>query len=208
MMALRKERGPRETVAADESESVEEQMTEQSEAVTEDVEAPLQANPSGRQLHRLRVLVYGVLPGLVIALALLAGFFKYEATTLDSDRAATESLQAAVDSTVALLSYQPATVEQQMAAARDRTTGIFRDSYTQLTTDVVIPGAKEQQIATVVTIPAASSVSAEGDHAVALLFVDQSTTIGKDAPVKSLSSVRVTLDRVDGRWLISGFDPV
>jgi len=43
---------------------------------------------------------------------------------------------------------------------------------------------------------------------VVLVFVDQTTTIGNDAPSQSTSSVRVTLDKVDGRWLISQFDPV
>jgi Mce-associated membrane protein len=32
--------------------------------------------------------------------------------------------------------------------------------------------------------------------------------VGQDAPTNSASSVRVTLDKIDGRWLISGFDPV
>ena len=70
------------------------------------------------------------------------------------------SLQAAKDSTIAMLSYKPDTVEQQLGAARDLLTGDFRDSYTSLTHDVVIPGAKEKQISAVATVPAAASVSA------------------------------------------------
>jgi Mce-associated membrane protein len=38
--------------------------------------------------------------------------------------------------------------------------------------------------------------------------VDQTVTIGKDAPTNTASNVRVTLDKVDSRWLISQFDPV
>jgi Mce-associated membrane protein len=51
-------------------------------------------------------------------------------------------------------------------------------------------------------------VSATGKHAVVLVFVDQTTTIGNDAPTQSTSSVRVSLDKVGGRWLVSQFDPV
>ncbi|BBX18304.1 hypothetical protein [Mycolicibacterium duvalii] len=58
------------------------------------------------------------------------------------------------------------------------------------------------------TIPAAVSVSADADHAVVLVFVSQAVTIGKDNPSVSVSSVRVSLDKIDNRWLISGFDPV
>jgi Mce-associated membrane protein len=38
--------------------------------------------------------------------------------------------------------------------------------------------------------------------------VNQTVIIGQDAPTNTASSVRVTLDKVGGRWLISQFDPV
>lgn len=156
-----------------------------------------------------RALVYGLLPGLALILAMTAGFVKWQdASVRASDLSASESVQAARDSTVALLSYQPATVERDLAAATDLTTGPFRDSYVKLTDEIVIPGAKEQQIATTATIPAASPVSADENHAVVLLFVNQTVTMGNGAPAESASSVRVTLEKVDGRSLISGFDPV
>lgn len=156
-----------------------------------------------------RVVVYGLLPGLALILGMTAGFMKWQDSSVrDSEYAAIESLQAARDSTVALLSYKPETVAHDLAAARDRTTGDFRDSYTQLTNDVVIPGSKQQQIATAASITAASSVSANANHAVALVFINQTVTTGKDKPTDSASSVRVTLEKVGDRWLVSGFDPV
>jgi Mce-associated membrane protein len=51
-------------------------------------------------------------------------------------------------------------------------------------------------------------VSASQNHAVVLVLVDQTTTIGNDAPTSTTSSVKVTLDRISGRWLISDFTPV
>jgi Mce-associated membrane protein len=162
-----------------------------------------------RGINWPRVLVYGVLPGLALILGMTAGFMKWQDSSVrDSDLAAVESLQAAKDSTVALLSYKPDTVERDLSAARDRTTGGFRDSYTQLTDDVVIPGSKEKQIAATVSISAASSVTANPNHAVVLVFINQTVTMGKDKPTESASSVRVTLDKAGDRWLVSGFDPV
>ncbi|EUA27841.1 conserved Mce associated membrane domain protein [Mycobacterium intracellulare] len=38
--------------------------------------------------------------------------------------------------------------------------------------------------------------------------MNQTIIIGQDAPTNTASTVRVTLDRVHGRWLIAGFDPV
>jgi Mce-associated membrane protein len=51
-------------------------------------------------------------------------------------------------------------------------------------------------------------MSASADHAEVLVFVNQTITVGNDPPTDTVSSVRVTLDKIGGRWLISGFDPV
>jgi Mce-associated membrane protein len=51
-------------------------------------------------------------------------------------------------------------------------------------------------------------VSASHNHAVVLVFADQTITIGHDTPSNTASRVRVTLDNVGGRWLIAGFDPI
>jgi Mce-associated membrane protein len=172
---------------------------------------PAGVSPTGsrRQVNWTRVLTYGVLPALALILFMVAGYLKWADTTIrDSRTAAATSVQAARDGTVAMLSYTPAGVDHQLSAARDLLTGDFRDSYAQLTNDVVIPGAKQQQITAVATVPAASSVSATVDHAVVLVFVDQTTTVGSAAPSALASTVRVTLDKVNGRWLISQFDPV
>jgi Mce-associated membrane protein len=155
------------------------------------------------------VFAFGVLPAVALILALGAGYLKWmDNSVRDSENARDASVQAAKDSTTALLSYKPDTVEQQLNAARDLLTGEFRDSYTSLTNDVVIPGAKQKQIAAVATVPAAASVSAKPNHAVVLVFVNQTVIVGQDAPTDTASSVRVTLDKVGDRWLISKFDPV
>ena len=141
--------------------------------------------------------------------ALAAAYLKWEdATMRDADTAGIQSAQAAKDSTVALLSYRPDTVDKDLTAVRDRLTGDFKSAYTSLTNDVVIPGAKQKQISAVATVPAAASISAGDTHAVVLVFVNQTTTIGSDPPTDTASSVKVTLDKVHNRWLISQFDPI
>jgi Mce-associated membrane protein len=162
-----------------------------------------------RHIQWARVFAFGVLPAVALLLAVGAGYLKWmDNSVRDSERARDTSVQAAKDSTVALLSYKPDTVEEQLNAARDRLTGDFRDSYTSLTHDVVIPGAKQKQISAVATVPAAASVSANPNHAVALVFVNQTVIVGQDAPTDTASAVRVTLDKVGDRWLISKFEPV
>ncbi|MFB0849384.1 hypothetical protein ACEU61_09700, partial [Mycobacterium avium subsp. paratuberculosis] len=57
-------------------------------------------------------------------------------------------------------------------------------------------------------VNAAASVSVAENHAVALVFVDQTVTIGDGAPTDTQPVVRMTLDKVNGRWLVSRFEPV
>lgn len=162
-----------------------------------------------RRVNWTRVLAYGVLPGLMLVLAMSAGVLRWRDSSIEgTDLARLESVRAARDSTVALLSFRPGTVERDVQAARDLLTGGFRENYTQVSRDVLIPDARRQHISATATVPEAAAVSATPDHAVVLAFVDQTVTIGASSPAATASSVRVTLDKVAGRWLVSGFDPV
>jgi Mce-associated membrane protein len=161
-----------------------------------------------RHGKRRHLIAYVILPLLVMCMAAGAGYLKYQEGSLrDAHTAASSSVQAATEGTIALLSYSPDTAQATLTAARERLTGSFRDSYTSLTNDVVIPGAKEKKISATAAVPAASSVSATENRAVVLVFVDQSVIIGNDAPSSTASAVQVTLDKIGDRWLISGFDP-
>jgi Mce-associated membrane protein len=202
-----------ETSADTDTGQTEETATEElADEPTETADEAFQATEPEKPKRRIqwaRVFALGVLPAVALLLAMGAGYMKWmDNSVRDSERARDTSVQAAKDSTVALLSYKPDTVEQQLTAARDRLTGDFRDSYTSLTHDVVIPGAKQKQISAVATVPAVASVSAAPNHAVVLVFVNQTVVVGRDAPTDTASAVRVTLDKIGERWLISKFDPV
>nr|WP_207384077.1 hypothetical protein [Mycolicibacterium komanii]CRL77103.1 Mce associated membrane protein [Mycolicibacterium komanii] len=178
-----------------------------SEGTTESAESA-EGAPK-RRINWARVVAYGVLPALALLLAAGAGYLKWvDNSVRNSDVARAETVQVAKDSTVAMLSYKPDTVEQQLNDARSLLTGEFEESYTGLINDIVIPGAKQKQISAVASVPAAASVSADSNEAVVLVFVNQTVVVGQDAPTDTASSVRVTLENVDGRWLISKFDPV
>lgn len=165
--------------------------------------------PAKREIDWLRIAALGVLPAVALVLAGLSGLFKWQYSSQhDAEVAAAESVAVARDTTIAILSYGAKTVDKDLNAARDRLTGPFLDSYTDLVNTVVIPGAREKQISATAQVPAAASMSASPSHAEALLFVNQTVTMGKDAPSNTTSSVRVTLDKVGQKWLVSGFEPV
>jgi Mce-associated membrane protein len=211
---------------APETEAPEAETTEAETPATEAAEYPEESTESAevpeaakRKRDWPRVLAYGILPGLALVLALAAGFARWEYVASDygalppvaseqNPSPAMDSIAAAKDSTIKMLSYKPDTVEQQLNSARDLLTGEFRNSYTSLINDVVIPGAKQKQISALASVPAAASVSADPTHAVVLVFVNQTVVVGQDPPSDTASSVRVTMEKVDGRWLISEFEPV
>lgn len=162
-----------------------------------------------RRLRWGRAIAFGLLPAILLLAAAAAGYLKWrDATARDADLARGASVQAAKEGTVSMLSYQPDTVDRDLEAARKLLTGEFQNSYTSITHDVVIPGAKQKRISAVATVPSAASVSASPRHAVVVVFVDQTVVVGSDAPSDTASTVRVTLDKVGDHWLIAGFDPI
>lgn len=162
-----------------------------------------------RRADGQRRLVFVVLPAVALALGALAGYLNWQsAYHRAATIAATDSVAAAREAATAILSYNADTVEKDLNAARGRLTGSFLDEYTKLVNEVVIPGSKEKKISAVAQVPGAASVSATPDHAIALVFIDQTVTIGTDTPTNTASRVKVTLDRVGDQWLVSGFEPV
>lgn len=194
--------------AAEEPDSATEVAQQESDATESSAEARPEPKSAKRHIAWSRVFAYGILPALALALTLGAGYLKWAAGAAGHlAQARTESVQAARDDTVALLTYHADTVDKDLAAARERLTGEFKDAYGELTRQVVVPGAKEKHISSVAKANAAASVSATENHAVALVYVDQTVTIGAGAPTDTQPVVRVTLDKVDGRWLVSRFEP-
>ena len=145
-----------------------------------------------------------------VLLALGGGWLYVDAgARRDAARGGASAAEAARESIVAISSYQPATVEETLgAAARDRLTGKFLDDYTQLVKTVLAPESVTKKISATATVPAVAVVSAQPRRAVVLAYVDQTRTAGAGAPEKNTSTVRVTMDNVDGRWLISDFEPI
>jgi Mce-associated membrane protein len=165
-------------------------------------------HPPRRARWKTRI-VYIILPVLMMMIGGAIGYLKYADGTFHTDQTArAQAVDAAKQITTAMLSYKPDSVDKDLRAAQDRLTGDFRGAYTALVDKVVIPGAKERHIISQANIAAAGPASADAQHAVVLLFVDQTITIGTDPPTNTASSVRVSLDKVDGRWMVSKFEPI
>lgn len=171
----------------------------------DDEEAP--EDPSrqdGPPSRRARIVVLGVLPAVIIALAGGAGYLKYEnAKYRATETARAEAVDTANDSIAKLLSYQPFAVAEQLASAQDLLTGDFRTTYSKEINDKIIPETQKQKISAEARALASSVISASPNRVNTLLFVNQMYAVG-DGPETLVSSrFEVTLDLVGGRWLIS-----
>ncbi|MGU3651016.1 hypothetical protein [Mycolicibacterium sp. A43C] len=137
------------------------------------------------------------------------GYVKWQSDSIRAAQTAGEhALTTATQTTVTMLSYRPDTVEEDLTSARGLLSGDFLDEYTSLINEVVIPGARDKQITATATVPSAAVVSATADHAVVLVYINQTTTFGSEQPTFSASTARVALDRDDDRWLVSAFSPL
>ena len=148
---------------------------------------------------------------VVLAIVLVAGaiwLYSGTASRRAIETARADAVVAARESIVEMLSYRPDTADKKLSAARDRLTGPFLADYNQLIQTVVIPGATQKKITATAEVPAAAAVSGGADRTIVLAYVDQSLAVGSAAPTRTNSSVRVTMQKVDGRWLIAGFDPI
>lgn len=157
-------------------------------------------------MSSVRRLSAGAVAALLVASAVW--LFWDAHSRRSADRAGVAAMQAARDSIVAMLSYRSATVEKDLDAARDGLTGRFLDDYTQLIKTVVIPDAKQRSLSAAAKVPSTAVVSADQDRVVVLAYVDQTMTAGSEKPTVTASTVRVTMEKIDGRWLVAAFEQI
>jgi Mce-associated membrane protein len=160
--------------------------------------------PAGRRGSRGDLLVL-VAALLTLALLLTAGLLAVRAGGEDRvEQARTSALAAAESHAVDLLSYDYRHLDRDFARARKALTGSFADDYTKTTTSVIKPTAEEVKAVVTADVAASSVVQADQNRVVVLLYVNQTTTSTRlDGPKVDLNRVRLTLDRVDGEWLVS-----
>ncbi|OBK21929.1 twin-arginine translocation pathway signal [Mycobacterium asiaticum] len=160
-----------------------------------------------RWLARWRPILLTVL--VVGTTAFAAGYFQLVyRTDMETDRAVTRQvISAASDGAVALLSYSPATLSRDLANAKSRVTENYLPYYQQFADQIVGPSTQRAQVTTTATVVRAAVSELHPNSAVVLVFVKQKTASKeKPEPVVTSNSLRVTLKKVNGSWLIEKFD--
>ena len=143
----------------------------------------------------------------VPAAAALPTLAARERDALEAEQARTAAAAAAKQAVEDVLSYDYRTVDDDITRARSEATGEFAAQYAA-SAERLADQAQQSRAIVQATASAPAVVAAAGDQVVVLLFVDQASVKQlKDAESPSTridrSRVRVTMSRVDGRWLIS-----
>lgn len=189
-----------EVAPADEPD-VAEDSPDQSEQTDKAAEARWTAAAAKRRLIKLvRAIAAGILAA-VLATAGYEGWLLFEQH--QKDVAAAQALDAAKKYVLALTSVDTTAIDKNFAEVLDGSTGEFKDMYTKSSAQLRQTLIDNKAAAHGNVVDAAVR-SATEDKVEVVLFVDQSVSNGAaPAPQLDRSRVKMTMEKVDGRWLAS-----
>jgi Mce-associated membrane protein len=151
---------------------------------------------------------------LAVAVLLLGGLDGWLLTSQPGpgSRAEREQALSTAKSAVPLiLSYDYQHFDADVAAAKARLTGRAADDYVQAMAKTIKPTATKVHAVVQAQTDGAGveAVSGNGHQVTVVVFGEQKVTnTSLTAPRIDLFRVRVTLDRVQGQWLVSKFDQI
>lgn len=159
--------------------------------------------------RRRKPFLLGVILAATAVLATVLYVTAYRPIQQSSDAAGDAAVRAASSATVALLSYAPETLDQDIERSRSLMSGDFLTYYSKFTTDVVAPAVRTKGIRAAAQVVNAGLLEIRQNEAKVLVFLNQET-VSRERPEPALtaSSVVVSLAKVDAKWLISALDPV
>jgi Mce-associated membrane protein len=161
-----------------------------------------------QSLANWRPILVSALVVVAVGVAVLLYFFQYRPDRQLDDAAAQRAIRAASDGVVASLSYSPANMDRDFANAKSHLTGDFLAYYDKFTKEIVTPMVQQKHIAQTAAVVRAAVSELHPESAVVLVFLNETTTSkDKAEPLTTPSSVRTTLKKVNGSWLISKLDP-
>jgi Mce-associated membrane protein len=157
---------------------------------------------------RWRVIVIVGLTAVAVGLSAGVYWFQYRPDQQVDATAAATAKKAAEDGTVAVLSYSPQNLSADIAKAKSYLTGDFLEYYTHFTDQIFAAAAQQQQVTTTASVEQAAVSDLRPDSAMVLLFVNKESSSKDNPPVTKPTTVRATMKKVNGSWLIVQFEPL
>ena len=152
-----------------------------------------------------------LLAGLAVAVLLIGGVAGWLYLAWPSDDAvedATSAAQSAAErAVVPVLSYDAKALEESRAAARQYLTGDYRKEYDKLFDGLIEQNAPATGTVVEAELVRSSVVRAGEDRAEIFVLVNQARTNKQSRePLVYKNWVTLTMQRVDGDWLVAGMD--
>jgi Mce-associated membrane protein len=169
--------------------------------------APLTAT-SPRPAGPLLRLPLALLAAMAIAMSALLvlgslAVARHKATDVARRTAAQAAQRAAVD----VLSADYRQLDRDIKRAESRLTPSFRKDYAQLAQKAFGQLARDNHLLLTSTVVGYGVRDASPNRVVVLVFVDQvSTTVKQPTPKLAQNRVRMTMRKMDGRWLVDKID--
>lgn len=169
---------------------------------------PAQRSPSAQDLKarrgratRIRGLTAAALV-VVLACAGYEGWLLFQRHQMDV--AAQQALAAAEKYVVTLTSVDSDTLDKHVADVLDGSTGEFNDNYTKTTSGQHGRQIVNNKVKTHGKVVESAVKSAATNKVQVLLMVDQSvSSLATPEPQIDRSRIKMTMQKVDGRWLVS-----
>lgn len=159
-----------------------------------------------------RVLVPGwLLIGLAALTLVVAGAAGYLAVRVPSDQsvadATTAARSAAERAVVPILSYDAAHIDESRAAARPYLTGSYRTEYDKIFDGIIAENAPATKTVLKADLVRSSIVRSGDDRVQVFVLVNQTRTNKEETrPQIYKNWVTMTMENVDGDWLVAGMD--
>jgi Mce-associated membrane protein len=121
-----------------------------------------------------------------------------------------EALAAARTGSVKVLSFDPKHVNEQLAEARTLISGAFAANFDQTASKYIVPAAQQGELSMKSEVLRAAVVGSPRPDQVDVLLLMKQVSSYKDHPDPKTgpNQVKITMTKSDGRWLISGMQPL
>ncbi|MUL81790.1 MULTISPECIES: hypothetical protein [unclassified Mycolicibacterium] len=153
-------------------------------------------------------LVGALIVGIIVATGLGSWQLSVKSTpapapVADDDHAREQVTEFVATNVVKVLSFAPTTSRSEIDAVTELLTGSAVDEYRKTIR------TKPDNVTQTATVRNTGVESLSADEAMVVAFVDQKTeNAGGGEPTKDALAYRVSLNRVDGDWLISELEPL
>jgi Mce-associated membrane protein len=159
-----------------------------------------------RPVHAVKV--FGVVVAVVAVLAGLCWFQTDRYARLDAARA--DAVKEGEGAVGRLLSYSFRSMDRQVEKTQDLVTGKFKDEYADFIKSKIAKVAKQKQVNVQTSVDRSAMVSNSLSEAVVLMYVntESEALFAVNEDTSTVSGLRVTLEKEDGKWKVSEITPV